>query len=127
MSCNSGCDAPVNQAAAQCPNRMETGYFFTDYRSRCAVNAELFQKVNEAQMTKSSYEARMYLQQNAEKLMQENYKWAVNNLMPCAPCTRPFDQAGTLEPEKYIVRCDAVSCTRTLVNPNGIGDGRNYY
>ena len=126
MSCKSGCDAPTNSAAAQCPNRMEDGRAFTDYRSRCAVNAELYNKVVQAKMMASSYESRIYLQQNCDSLMQENFQAAVGNLMPCAPCARPFSDPGTMEPERYVVRCDAVSCSRTETNPNGIGDGRNY-
>jgi len=28
--------------------------------------------------------------------------------------------------ERFVVRCDTVSCKRTEVNPNGLGDGRAY-
>ena len=124
MSCKSGCD--VNSKNATCAARMSDGHYFCDWRTRCAVNASLYQRVAQAGMTKSSYEARMYLQNNAETLMAENYKWAESTLMPCAPCARPFNDPGTMLPERYVVRCDAVSCTRTEVNPAGLGDGRQY-
>ncbi len=124
MACKSGCDAP--NPTVQCASRMSDGHAFTDYRSRCATNAELFQHVAKANMMNSAYESRMYLQQNAEKLMSQNFDWAQQQLLPCAPCQRPFTENGTQEPERYIVRCTPTSCTRVEVNPNGIGDGRMY-
>jgi hypothetical protein len=124
MSCKSGCDAPSKDIT--CAARMSDGRAFTDYRPRCAVNAELLSKVEKANMTRSAYESRMYLQSHSESLMTENYQWAVNNLIPCAPCARPFSDPGTMLPEQYVVRCDAVSCTRTPTNPDGLGDGRQY-
>jgi len=107
---------------------MADGRSFTDYRPRCAVQAELMQNLSGAlpKQVLSSYEARMYLQKNAETLMASNQSRAVGNLAPCAPCLRPFTEPGTMLPEKYVVRCDGVSCTREMVNPNGLGDGRAY-
>lgn len=107
-----------------CPLRHYDGRAFTDYRPRCATNAELMGMVNQAGMANSAYEARMYLQQNAQKLMARNHDQAVQNLQPCAPCARPHSDPGTMLPERYVVRCDQVSCSRTEVNPNGLGDGR---
>jgi hypothetical protein len=105
---------------------MSDGRAFTDYRPRCAVNAELMGMVSNAKMTQSSYESRMFLQQNAEKVMNMNRNNALKDLAPCAPCPRPFTEDGTMLPARYVVRCDGVSCTRTEVNPNGLGDARNY-
>lgn len=109
-----------------CPSRMSDGRMFTDYRPRCAINAELMDMVAKANMVQSSYESRMYLQQNAEKVMNMQRSFALNNAAPCAPCTRPFTDAGTMLPERYVVRCDGVSCSRTEMNPMGLGDGRKY-
>ncbi len=125
MACKGGCDAP--NPSIQCAARMEDGHAFTDYRSRCAVNAELMQQVAKANMVSSSYESRMYLQQNAEKLMNQNFQWAQSQLLPCAPCQRPFTEDGTMLKNRYVVRCNPVSCSRVEVDPNGIGDGRMYY
>jgi len=125
MSCTNSCEAP--NPTTQCAARMEDGHAFTDYRSRCATNAQLMQQVAAANMMTSSYESRMYLQQNAEKIMSQNFQWAQNQLLPCAPCQRPLTDSGTMEPERYQVRCNPTSCTRVEVNPNGIGDGRMYY
>lgn len=109
-----------------CPSRMSDARAFTDYRTRCAINAELFKLVNESGMVTSSYESRIFLQKNAEKVMDVNRENAVKNLAPCAPCTRPFSDPGTMLPNRYVVRCDGVSCTRTEVDAYGVGDGRNY-
>lgn len=124
MSSCSSCSGPNPKPS--CPTRMSDGRAFTDYRPRCALNAELMGLVSKANMTQSSYESRMYLQQNAEKVMNMQRSYALNNLAPCAPCTRPFNEPGTMLGERYVVRCDGVSCTRTEVNPNGLGDGRAY-
>jgi hypothetical protein len=117
--------APVDAKAPVCPVRVNGGAL-TDYRPRCAVNAELVAMLNQQNVINSSYESRMFLQQNAEKLMEYNRTRAVDRLLPCAPCTRPFKEPGTMEPERYVVKCTPVSCERKEVNPGGIGDGRQY-
>lgn len=121
--CNS-CSGP--NPTPTCPSRMSDGRAFTDYRVRCAANAELMGMVKDAGLLQSSYEARLYLQRNADQIMNQNRQRAVANLAPCAPCTRPFSDDGTMLPERYVVRCDGVTCTRTEVNPNGLGDGRAF-
>lgn len=131
MSCKS-CDSPakfVSAADGACPSRMADGRAFTDYRPRCAVQSELMQSVTSSVPNPvfSSYEARIFLQKNAEKLMAKNQASAMKNLAPCAPCGRPANSSGTMLPERYVVRCDGVSCTRTEVNPSGLGDGRQYF
>jgi hypothetical protein len=124
MSSCKSCEGPNTQIT--CPSRMHDARVFTDYRPRCAVNAELFSMVNKGGMVQSSYESRMFLQRNAEKVMDSNRTNAVKNLAPCAPCNRPFNTPGTMLPERFAVKCNGVSCTRTEVNPNGLGDGRTY-
>jgi hypothetical protein len=121
MSC---CNA--KDPKAQCPSKMSDGRAFTDYRPRCAVNAELMQEVIKNNMIQSSYESRMYLQKNAEYEMEKQRNSALERLIPCAPCHRPFSDPGTMYPERYIVRCDATSCTKQEVFPAGLGDGRAY-
>lgn len=124
MSCQ-GCDIQSDPKVV-CPTRMADGRAFTDYRPRCVVNAELLQNVAGQKMVQSSYESRMYLQTNAEKVMEDERKKAVERLIPCAPCMRPFSEPGTMLPERYVVRCDGVTCERKEVNAAGLGDGRNY-
>lgn len=120
MSCE-GCESDSYQL---CPSKMYSN--FTDYRPRCVVNSELLGKLSSSKMIESSYESRMYLQQNALVLMEEERKKAEEKLSPCAPCKRPLTDVGTMLPERYVVRCDAVSCSRIEVDKAGLGDGRSY-
>jgi len=122
MSCTS-CDAP---ARPPCPSRMADGRVFTDYRSRCAVNAQLLGAVGKAGQRGTSYESRLFLQHNATGWMDADRARALDGLAPCAPCQRPPNTAGTMLPERYVVRCDAAVCSREEVNPTGLGDGRAY-
>lgn len=122
MSCKS-CEG--ENPAPMCPSRMAYSQV-TDYRPRCAVNAELLGALETQRLTQSAYESRMFLQRNADKFMEQERQKAVARMSPCAPCKRPFTDNGTMAPERFVVRCDGVSCTRTEVNPNGIGDGRAY-
>lgn len=105
---------------------MSDGRAFTDYRPRCAVNAELMTLVRDGKMVQSSYESRMYLQHQAEKVMDLERQKAMERMAPCAPCTRPFSELGTEAPPAFVVRCDGVTCSRTPADPNGVGDARQY-
>jgi hypothetical protein len=124
MSSCSSCSA--TNPAPMCPSRMSDGRAFTDYRPRCLVNAELMQMVSQSKMVQSSYESRMFLQHNADEVMNKERAKAVERMIPCAPCKRPFTDPGTMLGERYVVRCDNVTCSRTEVNPAGVGDGRAY-
>jgi hypothetical protein len=110
-----------------CPLKMADGRAFTDYRPRCMVNSELLLDLYNNNMVRSSYESRIYLQENAEKLMERNRVTMLGNLTPCAPCTRPFTEQGTMYPQQYIVRCDGVSCEKVEVNPTGLGTSTRIY
>lgn len=123
MSCTS-CSG--NNPTVMCPSRMADGRAFTDYSPRCHANARLMELVSKANMVQSSYESRMFLQNNALQMMDMERQRATETLVPCAPCKRSLTDQGTMAPERYAVRCDAVSCKREEVNPYGIGDGRNY-
>lgn len=124
MSSCSSCSAP--NPTPSCPIRMSDGRVFTDYRPRCAVNAELMQLVSAQKMMESSYESRMFLQQNAEQMIQMERDRSIKRMVPCAPCERPLTDQGTLLPERYVVRCNGVSCARNEVNPEGVGDRRDF-
>jgi hypothetical protein len=120
MSC-----CPANQIPI-CPSKMSDGRLFTDYRPRCNINADLLNDLTANNIIQSSYESRLYLQKNANKIMENNLKNAINNLMPCKLCDEKLNEVGTMLPERYVVKCDAVSCRREEINPDGLGDGRNY-
>ena len=53
MSC---CNA--KEPIPACPPRMSDGRSFTDYRPRCAINAELMTDLTNQNLAKSSYESR---------------------------------------------------------------------
>jgi len=109
----------------QCPTKMSDGRLFTDYRPRCMVSNDLFQELNKSNTPVSSYESRLYLQRNADAIMEKHQQDIANRLM-CGPCSYPPTEAGTMVPEKYVIHCDTVSCSRKEVNANGLGDGRQY-
>lgn len=120
MSCCSASDK------LPCPSKMEDGRAFTDYRPRCNVNADLLENLTKNNMINSSYESRLYLQQNADKIMQMDRDNAIKNLLPCNPSNPSNPSNPTMLPEKYIVKCDHISCSRVEINPDGLGDGRMY-
>jgi hypothetical protein len=102
------------------PSKMADGRAFTDYRPRCSVNADLYNNLSQNNLVNSSYESRLYLQNNAEKIMQSDRDKALSELGSCNP------KKSTILPEKYVVKCDSVSCTRTEIDSKGLGDGRSY-
>ena len=114
-------------SVSSCPLKMAYE-MMTDMRPRCAVNAELTNMVASQYPGQpfSAYEARRYLQANAIAIMEAERQKSVSALGECAPCRRPLSDSGTMLPEKYVVRCNGVSCARTEVNPAGLGDGRSY-
>lgn len=120
------CGGGVAPATSPCPNKMQDARAFTDYRPRCAVQSELMQTIANAKMMQSSYDLRMYLQKNADAYMDLERRRAIERVAPCAPCKRSPLEPGTMLPERYVVRCNGVSCSREEVNPAGLGDGRNY-
>lgn len=122
MSC---CNA--KEPIPSCPVRMSDGRSFTDYRPRCAINAELMTDLSQKNLARSSYESRMFLQNNAEHIMERSRLNSLENLAPCAPCSRPFNDPGTMYPQRYIVKCSATSCEKIEVNPNGLGTSTRLY
>ncbi len=122
MSC---CNA--KEPIPPCPSRMSDGRSFTDYRPRCAINAELMSDLTKQNLARSSYESRMFLQNNAEQIMERSRMLSIENLAPCAPCKRPFSDSGTMYPQKYIVKCSATSCEKIEVNPDGLGTSTRLY
>jgi len=111
-----------------CPSRMNDGRTFTDYRPRCMINTDLMQELKSNNMLTSSYESRMYLQNNADTIMQKQKENAYNNLTcACQPYENDVSGIDTMQPERYVIKCNSVSCYREEVNPGGIGDGRNYF
>ena len=102
-----------------CPvYNMDDGRHFTSYVSRCVLNNTV------GNNAMNSYEYRMYLQHNAEKIMKDNQSVAGDN-NKCDPCF-DFNENGTMVPELNKFQCDANVCTLNNNNPAGIGTGRNF-
>jgi hypothetical protein len=117
MSC---CNASQNKT---CPSKMNDGRSFTDYRPKCISNSEFMYSLDDKNIIASSYESRLYLQHNAEEIMEQLRSTAEKNLM-CGVC--PVTNPGTMLPERYVISCDGVTCQRKEIDPNGLGDGRQY-
>ncbi len=109
--CENGCDNKFYN----CPPRMSFPIHFTDHRPRCKVNYEVLPK------PMTSYDYRLYLTHNAEKLMEDNRQSAWQRNM-CAPCTKP----STMLPEIQQQVCDGRTCAFPINDPTGLGTGRLY-
>ena len=56
--------------------------------------------------------------------MKSDFEKTKLNLIPGVESKQPVGNNNTLLPEKYLVTCNATSCSRKLFNENGLGDGR---
>ena len=65
---------PSKKQFSCCPLRMSDGRSITDYRPKCIVNYELMEHISEKNLVRSSYETRMYLQSNADTIMENDIK-----------------------------------------------------
>ena len=101
-----------------CPvYNMDDGRHFTSYVSRCVLNNNAA-----GSNAMNSYEYRMYLQHNAEKLMEDNRGVASDNNR-CDPCF-DLNEDGTMLPELNQFDCNANTCDLVPNNSNGVGTGR---
>jgi hypothetical protein len=124
MSCTK-CNRPIKKGENtkvnnnECTFKMQDGRMFTDYRPRCTIQ---YQMKNEKMQ--NSYDSRLFLINNAEKLMKMNDD-IVNDKVNCNRC---FDikEDGTMLQEKNLVKCNKKTCDFTEQNDNGIGTGRIY-
>jgi len=118
MSCCSG-----ENDKKPCPIKMSDGRSFTNYEPRCIRNAYLNKLLDENNLKNSSYEQRLYLQNNYDKIVDAELKMALNNLIPCIPCNKGelINETNKELDNKYFVYCDNVSCQQKLVNEQGLG------
>jgi hypothetical protein len=113
----SKCYKTSNNQYFNSPSRMADGRHFTDYRPNCLLNNNLKHQTE----TLNSYDYKLYLQRNAEKIMDLNRKhsYILNGEHEC--CSKNKDV-----PEKHIQTCDLNTCSVTINNSNGIGMGRDF-
>lgn len=127
MSSCKNCNKTENKVSREkntnlnaCMLKMQDGRSFTDYRPRCTV---MYQMKNGN--TQNSYDSRMFLIENAEKLMNTN-RDIVEKTNNCAGCFKK-NEVGTMLPERNFEKCNKHTCERELdVNPQGLGTGRYY-
>lgn len=104
-----------NNTKYNCPPRMSDGRHYTSYNPRCYTN---FFALPEPL---SSYDYRMYLTANAEKIIEANRAEA-QKLNACAPCDK---NVGL--PEQTIQVCDGRKCAFPVNEPTGLGLGRKQH
>ena len=111
-----------------CPLRMSDGRHFTNYEPRCIRNAYLNNLLTENKMTNSSYEQRLFLQNNYEKIVEAERKKVLENLSPCTPCKEGelLNETDSYLDNKHFVYCDKVSCSTQKTNQYGLGTTKSF-
>ena len=107
--------------AKNCPPRMSDGRHFTDYRPVCFLNNSMIvdNKIS------NSFDYRMHLIRNAEKLMNNNRAYISAKNGCDKDCMKPYN-IGTMLPESSKVICDDKKCNVEVTDTNGLGQGRQY-
>ena len=103
-----------------CPARMADGRHFTDYRPNCHLNNNLRTNNN----LQNTFDYRRFLQQRGGELMDFNRSVAYET-NGCGNCKEPY-HTNTMLPEQTRLYCDKNGCKATVVDPNGLGQGRCY-
>lgn len=106
-----------------CPLKMADGRVFTNYQPRCIRNGHLNEMLSANNLTNSSYEQRLFLQRNSEKIMEQERQMVFDQLLPCIPCNKG-ELINEKNPEldnKFNVYCDNVNCYTKEINPQGLG------
>ena len=114
------CYRTTNNKHYTAPPRMADGRHFTDYRPTFDLN----NKIQNDNNISSSYDYRMFMTNNAEKIIEVNkqhshLKNGVSN------CKQPYE-VGTMLPELNKVKCDIHKCEVVHNYDGGIGTGRIY-
>lgn len=97
-----------------CAPKMQDGRSFTDYRPNCTLN----NMVSSSNNTQSSYEYRMFLQRNGNKLRNQivDYNYKMNGCNDCG---------NTLLAEQSNLNCNSNGCSKTINDLNGLGMGKS--
>lgn len=94
--------------------RMSDGRSFTDYASsKCSIFSTI-------PYGTSSFASRQFMIENADDLIKKQRQTASQGLCPCP--ANPIPVPG----EQWVVRCTPQSCTRSVQDASGLGDGRNF-
>ena len=114
------CYRTSNNKYFTAPPRMADARHFTEYGENVKLNSLLQQELD----SDNSYEYRMHLTHNAEKLMDVNNKKAFL-LNGVTECKAPFAQ-GTMLPEAQKQVCNTRTCKVVTNDGNGLGLERQY-
>ena len=97
-----------------CAPKMQDGRSFTDYRPNCTLN----NMVSSSNNNQSSYEYRMFLQRNGNKLRDQilDYNYKMNGCNQCG---------NTLLAEQSNLNCNSNGCSKTINDLNGLGMGKS--
>jgi hypothetical protein len=107
MSCQKSSDNKF----FDCPPRMSDGRHFTDYRPSCDANLN----VKKSNGINNSYDYRVFLTQNAEKIMAQN-RADISNSVLCSMC-----DDNTVPPPSIVQVCNEQKCTFQPGSLHGIG------
>lgn len=114
------CYRTSNNKFFNAPPRMADGRHFTDYRPNCHVN----NMIRNNNQVFNSFDYRLFLTRNAEKIMDANLNHA-NIKNAVTQCKKPYE-TGTMLPEQDRVYCDKHNCKVEDNDSNGLGRGRIY-
>ena len=125
----SNCFRASDNKYKDAPPRMSDGRHFTDYRPSCDLNSD----VRRDNSITDSFEARLFLQRNAEQLMDINRNKACEKNCNGVCGQDVVDDVqnenftSTMLPELNKQRCNDTYCEVYENNPNGLGLGRQYF
>jgi len=107
---------------------MSDGRYFTNYEPKCIRNSYLNDLLSKNNMINSSYEQRLFLQQNSQMIIEMEQKRALESVYPCVPCKTGelINETNKQLDNKYYVSCDGISCKTSLINPDGLGTTKNF-
>lgn len=108
------CELGAQPEERFCPHMSDGGRMFTDFRPRC-------NKITNQGM--SSYDMRMHLINNADKLINAD-RADLHTRLGCAPCFC-YEQPGTVPPNQSELVCNNRTCALKMTNPCGVGTGRS--
>jgi hypothetical protein len=114
------CSRENDNKAFSCPEKMEDGRLFTNWRPRSST--QYYNMVTNNMP--DSYSYRQYMTQNAETLIKQNAAEAYMRAA-CGPCDNDYN-AGHMLPETDEQVCDSRKCTFRTTDPFGLGRSRMY-
>lgn len=116
----SKCYKTSNNKYFNSPALMADGRHFTDYRPNCLLN----NNIQIENTISDSYNYKLFLIRNAEKIIEINRKKS-ELINGSYECKKPYYE-GTMLPEKEVESCNTHSCNIKTNFDNGIGLGRDY-